>query len=93
MEGCRGAVAVHEHQVPALGGEESVFRYRVWVPIAVPADVAQRGQVIRSLPRVDKGNSRIEPTTWHPRFGASESNLCIVLSLDNGQGVMRFFWD
>ena len=43
--------------------------------------------------RVDKGNSRIEPTTWHPRFGASESNLCIVLSLDNGQGVMRFFWD
>lgn len=43
--------------------------------------------------RVDKGSSRIEPTTWHPRFGASESNLCIVLSLDNGQGRIRFFWD
>lgn len=43
--------------------------------------------------RVDKGNSRIEPTTWHPRFGDSESNLCIVLSLDKGQGLVRFFWN
>ncbi|WP_346763817.1 alginate lyase family protein [Wenzhouxiangella sp. XN24] len=43
--------------------------------------------------RVDKGDSRIEPTTWHPRFGASESNLCIVLSLDKGQGRICFFWD
>lgn len=42
---------------------------------------------------IEEGEGRIEPATWHPRFGVIEPNLCIVLRLIQGSGRMRFSWD
>jgi uncharacterized heparinase superfamily protein len=41
---------------------------------------------------IDVGEGQIEKTTWHPRFGASETNVCIVLRLVDGCGQMRLSW-
>ena len=42
--------------------------------------------------QVEVGEGRIEPATWHPHFGATEHNVCIVLRLNQGRGRMRFSW-
>lgn len=38
------------------------------------------------------GAAYFVPSTWHARFGASESSLCLVLKLDHGHGLIRFSW-
>lgn len=34
----------------------------------------------------------LEDTTWHPRFGASQPNTCLVLTLDKGQAALTVGW-
>lgn len=43
--------------------------------------------------QTEEGSARIEPSSWHPRFGASESSFCIVVRLAHGRSVIRFTWD
>ncbi|WP_405229949.1 heparinase II/III family protein [Lentisalinibacter sediminis] len=42
---------------------------------------------------VDEGSARIEPSSWHPRFGESQSSMCIVVQLKNSASIMRLTWD
>jgi len=39
--------------------------------------------------RVDYGQADIEQTTWHPRFGVSIVNTCLVIKLTNGKSKFR----
>jgi hypothetical protein len=39
--------------------------------------------------RVDYGQAYIEQSTWHPRFGISIINTCLVVKLNNGKSKFR----
>lgn len=41
---------------------------------------------------LDGGTARIEPSTWHPRFGASIANQCIVARLDRPTLRTHIVW-
>ena len=38
------------------------------------------------------GGIKIEPATWHPVFGKSIENQCLVLKLDQGQCQLKIMW-
>ncbi len=40
----------------------------------------------------DCGEIKIEPSTWHPKFGVSIKNQCLVLKLDQGQCRLKIMW-
>ena len=40
--------------------------------------------------RVTEGEARLERSTWHPRFGESLANQCLVIQLKKGD---RFIFD
>lgn len=39
------------------------------------------------------GKARIEPATWHPRFGEACTSQCLVVALHEGQSDIIFSWD
>jgi len=41
---------------------------------------------------VQSGSLRIIDSTYHPEFGLSEDNKCLVLNFDSNQSKLRFFW-
>lgn len=42
--------------------------------------------------RVDKGVARVEPSTWHPEFGASLPSFRLLVTLSGGESVVEFSW-
>jgi hypothetical protein len=42
--------------------------------------------------RVERGSAHLEPATWHPRFGVSIPNTCLVVALEDGQAKVLFEW-
>jgi uncharacterized heparinase superfamily protein len=42
--------------------------------------------------RVEMGELSIEESTYHPRFGISESSHCLALRLRDGSSRIRFDW-
>jgi hypothetical protein len=36
---------------------------------------------------------RIEPSTYHPRFGTSQPSQCLVVELVGGRGSLEIEWD
>lgn len=40
--------------------------------------------------RIIKGTVRLEPSTWHPRFGVSIPNICLVIKLIKGVSKINF---
>jgi len=42
---------------------------------------------------LDKGQASLVPSTWHPRFGHNEKNVCLVVKLDAGNSTVRFNWN
>jgi hypothetical protein len=42
---------------------------------------------------VRHGQARLEPSTWHPRFGDFQQNLCLVIELINGASILDLRWD
>ena len=38
------------------------------------------------------GKTRLEPTTWHPRFGVSIKTSCLVVKLLSGNSSINFSW-
>lgn len=41
---------------------------------------------------VEKGRAKLEPSTWHPRFGITTPNTCLVVKLVEGASTVRFTW-
>ncbi|WP_447860106.1 heparinase II/III family protein [Nitrospira calida] len=54
--------------------------------------VAQAGAGGRVKWIVEDGDPRIEPSSYHPRFGVTESNHCLVVRLIQGRSRVRFLW-
>ena len=48
------------------------------------------GQRVRWI--AETGRPAIEPSTWHPRFGAAIPNHCLVVALDGGRSRLRLQW-
>lgn len=42
--------------------------------------------------RLEHGQARLEASTWHPRFGHTEPNVCLVASLVAGRSTVHFQW-
>jgi uncharacterized heparinase superfamily protein len=38
------------------------------------------------------GQARLEDSTWHPRFGQSLSNTCLIVKLIDGISTLHFCW-
>jgi uncharacterized heparinase superfamily protein len=78
--------------------ERAEARYHLHPEVKVdPASTGGQGRGLLPNGRafswqIEEGEGRIEPSTWHPRFGAAEHNFCIVLQLNEGRGLMRFSW-
>lgn len=47
----------------------------------------------KAIWRTEGGAVRTEPTTWHPEFGLSEPNTCLVLPLENGRCELELSWN
>lgn len=41
---------------------------------------------------LDLGQARLEPSSWHPRFGESWPNVCLIVGLVSGASSLRFCW-
>ncbi len=46
----------------------------------------------RAIWRASGGPVRIEASTWHPEFGISTPNACLVLPLENGASRFELTW-
>ncbi len=73
-------------------------RYHLHPDLGVEAAADARRGVLR-LPggeRVDwcveSGRARLEPATWHPRFGETRASTCLAVALDDGRAAVRFAW-
>jgi uncharacterized heparinase superfamily protein len=42
--------------------------------------------------RANCGTVRLEPSTWHPEFGVSQPNTCLVLPLTAGHASLQVSW-
>lgn len=42
--------------------------------------------------QLDHGHARLEASTWHPRFGHVEPNVCLAVKLVDGSSTVRFGW-
>lgn len=42
--------------------------------------------------QLEHGDPRLERSTWHPRFGCSLPNVCLVINLIDGFSKLRFNW-
>jgi uncharacterized heparinase superfamily protein len=42
--------------------------------------------------QLDHGQARLEPGTWHPRFGHVEPNVCLAVQLVDGRSTLHFRW-
>jgi uncharacterized heparinase superfamily protein len=40
----------------------------------------------------EHGKARLESSTWHPRFGQSLENQCLVVKLVDGMSTLHFCW-
>ena len=39
------------------------------------------------------GSARVERSTWHPHFGESVPNVCLIVRMKEGRATTRFEWD
>jgi uncharacterized heparinase superfamily protein len=46
----------------------------------------------RAAWKLEAGEARLEPSTYHPRFGSTERNQCLVLRLKDGKARLRLVW-
>lgn len=42
--------------------------------------------------KLDRGRARLESCNWHPRFGQSEPNVCMVVELVGNSSALHFRW-
>jgi len=90
------AIQVDDEVVGGHSIAEAMYHFHPDVLI-IPRDGAKAGDA--QLPNGKRlrwsaqgGEARIEPGTWHPRFGESKPNRCLVLRLEAGRASLRLSW-
>lgn len=87
---------VSDHVSGSSQSAEARFHFHPSVQVRIGAGQAEG---IAELPdgtlitwQIDCGQYHIESSTWHPRFGNAEPNMCLVLQLNDGSSSIRFSW-
>jgi len=42
--------------------------------------------------QLEHGRAQLEASSWHPRFGQAEPNVCLVMHLVDGRSTLHFRW-
>jgi uncharacterized heparinase superfamily protein len=42
--------------------------------------------------QLEQGQAQLEASTWHPRFGSVQPNVCLAVQLVNGRSTLHFRW-
>lgn len=92
-----GLLTVSDHTGNAALPAEARFHFHPGVMLVPGSNVsAGEGATPKGKPfswRVHRGRARLEPSTWHPRFGESLASQCLVIDLHEGQSEVAFFWN
>ncbi|SEK38733.1 heparinase II/III family protein [Halomonas daqiaonensis] len=90
-----GELRIHDHLEGCCQHAEARFHCHIEVSVAL--DDPQHG--VLTLPdgrevalAIEGGDAHIEATTWHPRFGESIPNSCLVVALTSSECVTSFRW-
>jgi uncharacterized heparinase superfamily protein len=74
-------------------------RFHIHPDIAIDTRYLDRGQVELTLPQKEKieffvegGKVRMESTSWHPGFGISLSNKCLVVTFIKAEVTASISW-
>lgn len=91
-----GNELVVEDRLTAHGNAEARFHFHPDARVTA-SDEARSGHAItaggaRVHWHVDAGEPAMEPSTWHPRFGASVPSTCLAVRLVAGRSVLRIQW-
>jgi uncharacterized heparinase superfamily protein len=43
--------------------------------------------------KLENGKADLEDSTWHPRFGSIQNNVCLVVKLMDGRSALDFNWN
>jgi len=92
-----GGLSVDDHVTGVFRGAEARFHVHPDVIVERGSEaeggrlILEGGRQVRW--RAQGGAVRIEPASWHARFGCSVPSSCIVLALHEGCGRIRFEWD
>ncbi len=75
---------------------EARFHFHPQVEL-LPGESASAGECVlpdgsRFFWQVEQGNSRIETSSWHPRFGESQTSHCLAVNLHEGRGRLVIRW-
>lgn len=75
---------------------EAAFHFRPDLSLSIAGDgqsgalASDSGVALRW--RAGKGVARLEPSTWHPEFGASIPSSRLVVALSEGESIIEFSW-
>ena len=79
--------------------ESAQARYHLHPEVTVQQLDAQARRAVLRLPGgqsvvldVTGASLRAEPTSWHPRFGVTVPNVCLVMRFEGGQASTRIHW-
>lgn len=77
---------------------QAVARYHCHPAVTLTLHDARRGEL--SLPdgrrirlTIEGGEAQVQASTWHPRFGESQTNQCLAIRLTGPSCTARFDWD
>ena len=84
-----GRLQINDDVTPATGRIGGVVRYHLHPDVRARITGPDTGELILPgemvLPWQARGGAtRLEPATWHPRFGQSQPNTCLVVELVGG---------
>jgi uncharacterized heparinase superfamily protein len=75
----------HLHPTVTLADEPARASEGTAILLRLPA-----GQHVRFA--VEQGSLRVEPSTWHPEFGRTVTNLCLVVRLEHALSRIQLAW-
>ncbi|MGI6245951.1 MAG: heparinase II/III family protein [Pseudochelatococcus sp.] len=92
-----GTLTVADEISGPPGQAAACFHFHPDVTPSIGAD-GRAGAVSRGadgvlLWHVDKGQARLEASTWHPEFGMSIPTHCLVVDLAEGESRIAFSWN
>ena len=94
LSGCE--LVIEDQVLGAFTTAEARFHLHPQVQVTIDDD-GSHGEII--LPGDQKvawwaefGPAKLEPSTYHPRFGVSQANQCLVLRLQEGKARLRLAW-
>ncbi len=92
----KGSLAISDRIGTAVLPAEALFHFHPGVTL-MPGSTSSAGEGVTPKGRkfswrVGRGGARLEPSTWHPRFGESRASQCLVIDLHEGQSEIVFAW-